>query len=195
MRRIFRRDGNIGVQGMVQPLSEDGDECLPDPAERTRFEAVVLPHLDSAFNLARWLCRDPDEAQDIVQEATLRALRFFASYRGEDARPWYLKIVRNTFLSGRSRGGTGVVVPFSVVEADDGPSLIDQVPASDPDPEAAMVVLQDREAVDGLIARLPAEFREVLVLRELEELSYREIAEVVQVPVGTVMSRLSRARR
>ncbi len=176
-------------------MSEDGVERLPEAADRARFETAVLPHLDSAYNLARWLCRDPDEAQDIVQEATLRALRFFASYRGDDARPWYLKIVRNTFLSGHGRRGAGVVVPFSAVEAEDGPSLLDQVPAPDPDPEAAMAVLQDREAMDRMIARLPAEFREVLVLRELEELSYRDIAEVVQIPIGTVMSRLSRARR
>ena len=172
-----------------------GMERLPEPADLTRFEAVVLPHLDSAYNLARWLCRDPDEAQDIVQEATMRALRFFAGYRGEDARPWYLKIVRNTFLSGRGRQGGATVLPFSALERQDGPSVVEQVPAAEPDPEAALARLQEREAVDRLIARLPEEFREILVLRELEDLSYREIAEVAQIPIGTVMSRLARARR
>lgn len=169
-------------------------EQVPEQGDTSRFEALVLPHLDSAYNLARWLCRDPDEAQDVVQEATLRALRFFASYRGGDARPWYLRIVRNTFLTGRGQKDA-VVVPFGALETPDGPSLVEQVPAPGPDPEAALADLQDREAVDRMIARLPPEFREVLVLRELEELSYRDIAEVVQIPVGTVMSRLSRARR
>lgn len=167
---------------------------MPERADSTRFEALVLPHLDSAYNLARWLCRDADEAQDIVQEATLRALRFFASYRGDDARPWYLKIVRNTFLTGRGRRD-GVVVPFGALETPDGPPLVEQVPAPGPDPEGALADLQDRAAVDRMISRLPPEFREVLILRELEELSYRQIAEVLQIPVGTVMSRLSRARR
>ena len=116
------------------PATKKGMERLAEPTDLARFEAIVLPHLDSAYNLARWLCRDPDEAQDIVQEATMRALRFFASYRGEDARPWYLKIVRNTFLSGRGRPGGATVLPFSALERQDGPSVVEQVPAPPPGP-------------------------------------------------------------
>ena len=168
---------------------------MAEPGDLAQFEAVVLPHLNSAYNLARWLCRDPDAAQDVVQEATLRALRFFASYRGGDARPWYLRIVRNTFISGRHRQGGATILPFSALDGDDGPSVVEQIPAPGPDPETALARLQDREAIDRLIARLPEEFRDILVLRELEELSYREIAEVAQIPIGTVMSRLARARR
>lgn len=155
----------------------------------------MLPHLDAGYNLARWLCRDPDLAQDIVQEATLRALRFFAGYRGEDARPWYLKIVRNTFNSGHARAGRGQVIPFSALESEDGGPLLERTAAPDDDPETALARLQEQGLMDELIARLPVEFREVIVLRELEELSYKEIAEIAQIPIGTVMSRLARARK
>jgi len=160
-----------------------------------RFEAAVLPHLDAGYNLARWLCRDSDLAQDIVQEATLRAFRFFASHRGGDARPWYLRIVRNTFISGHARDGSGTVILMSVLEGEDGGSLLEQVASPDDDPETALARLQDRGMMDRLIERLPVDYREVIVLRELEELSYKEIAEVAQIPIGTVMSRLARARR
>ena len=155
----------------------------------------MLPHLDAGYNLARWLCRDSDLAQDIVQEATLRALRFFASYRGEDARPWYLKIVRNTFNSGQVRAGRATVIPISALETEEGGPLLEQVAAPCDDPETAFARLQDQDIMDGLIERLPVDFREVIVLRELEELSYKEIAEIAQIPIGTVMSRLARARR
>ena len=167
---------------------------MVEPDDLTRFKAAVLPHLDAAYNLARWLARDPDAAQDIVQEATLRALRFFASYRGGDARPWYLRIVRNTFLSSRTRDGDAVVIPMSAFEREDGRSGLDDIAGPDDDPETALARLEDRSEVDRLIARLPPEFREVIVLRELEELSYKEIALIAEIPIGTVMSRLARAR-
>ena len=121
-----------------------------------RFEAVVLPHLDPAYNLARWLTHDPDEAGDIVQEATLRALRFFASFRGDDARPWFLQIVRNTLLSWRERQGGANVVPFSALERQDGPSAVDRGAVGRakirrrPWPDC-----EEQAAVDRLLARLP----------------------------------------
>lgn len=160
-----------------------------------RFEAVVLPHLDPAYNLARWLTHDPEQAVDAVQEATLRAWQFFASFRGHDARPWFLRIVRNTVLTWREKQSGANVVPFSALEREDGSSAVDDVPAPGENPEGALLRLEDTATIDRLLARLPPAFREVLVLRELEELSYREIAEVVQAPIGTVMSRLARARQ
>lgn len=168
---------------------------MADPSEQQRFETAVLPHLDAAYNLARWLTRSPDEAVDIVQEATLRAWRYFGGFRGGDARPWFLRIVRNAVLSARERHGGANVVPFSALEREDGSSPLDDIAAPGDDPEGALLCLEDRAVVDRLLDRLPATFREVLVLRELEELSYREIAEVVQAPIGTVMSRLARARQ
>jgi RNA polymerase sigma-70 factor (ECF subfamily) len=168
---------------------------LSDQDEQQRFAAIVLPHLDPAYNLARWLTRDADQAVDAVQEATLRAWQFFAGYRGPDAKPWFLRIVRNTVLTWREKQSGAKVVPFSALEREDGSSVVDQVASPGEDPEGALLRAEDAAMVDRLIARLPPAFREVLVLRELEELSYREIAEVVQAPIGTVMSRLARARQ
>ncbi len=154
----------------------------------SEFERIVLPHLPSAYNVARWLTRSDADAEDVVQEAFLRACRFFDSFRGGDPRGWLLAIVRNTAFSwlraNRPRELAGGL--------DDAPE-----PAADGarSPEAELLRRADGEGVRRSLEELPAEFREVLVLRELEELSYREIADVTGLPVGTVMSRLSRARR
>jgi RNA polymerase sigma-70 factor (ECF subfamily) len=150
---------------------------------------MALPHLDAAYNLARWLTRDPADAADVVQEAMLRALRFFGGYRGGSGKSWLLAIVRNTAIDWmRTNRPAQAVTPFQ----DDDP--LENIPAEGDDPEAALIRIGDRQQLDRLIAALPAEFRECLVLREMEELSYKEIAAVTGVPIGTVMSRLSRAR-
>ena len=151
------------------------------------FEEVVLPHLDAAFNYARWLTKNDADAEDVVQDASLRALRFFSSLRGEDARAWLLTIVRNTWY-GRfpRRAGTGVLtVPDENADNRADASL---------DPEAQMIQQQTVEQVRRALEALPTDFREVLALRELEGLSYKEIAAIVGIPLGTVMSRLARAR-
>jgi RNA polymerase sigma-70 factor (ECF subfamily) len=160
--------------------------------DRTRrFEAAVLPHLDAAFNLARWLLRDEQSAQDVVQEAYLRAFRFFDGFRGGDARPWLLGIVRNacfTWLGERGRDH----VEFD--EERDSGELDHESGQAANDPQRRLECKLERAQVNAAIATLPPLFREVLILRELEELSYDAIAQVTNIPVGTVMSRLSRAR-
>jgi RNA polymerase sigma-70 factor, ECF subfamily len=161
---------------------------LKEQRETDRFEAAVLPHLDSAFNLARWLVRDPHDAEDAVQEAYLRAFKFFASFRGGDARAWLLAIVRNTCHTWMQQERQHSSMTADDVDLD---ALADDAPS----PEASILRRADDEAVRRAIEDLPAEFREVVVLRELEGLSYKEIAEISDVPIGTVMSRLSRARQ
>jgi RNA polymerase sigma factor (sigma-70 family) len=158
---------------------------------RRRFEAQALPHLDAAYNLARWLSRPPLDADDIVQDAMLRAYRAFDSLRGEDVKPWLLTIVRNCFLTAsQTKRKQDVPLPDdNEIDLAD-PALI----VSDPDPEAAIMKREDYNQLNNLLAALPAEFREVLVLREMEELSYSEIAQITGAPMGTVMSRLARAR-
>src|SRR6202043_1062906 len=154
---------------------------------RRAFEEVVLPHLDAAFNYARWLTKNEADAQDVVQDAYLRALRFFSSLRGEDARAWLFAIVRNTWYGRfpRRAGSAGMTVTDEEVDNRADASL---------DPEAQLIQRQTVEQVRRALETLPADFREVLVLRELEGLSYKEIAVVVGIPLGTVMSRLARAR-
>jgi RNA polymerase sigma factor (sigma-70 family) len=151
------------------------------------FEEVVLPHLDAAFNYARWLTKNEADAEDVVQDAYVRALRFFSSLRGEDARAWLLTIVRNTWYGRFPRRAGGGVMTVVEEEADY------QADAS-PDPEAQLIQQQTVEQVRRALETLPTDFREVLVLRELEGLSYKEIAAIVGIPIGTVMSRLARAR-
>ncbi len=155
---------------------------------RRSFEEIVLPHLDAAFNYARWLSRNDADAEDVVQDAYVRAFRFFSSFRGEDARAWLLTIVRNTWY-GRfpRRSGSGDPTTIADAEAD---NRLD----SGLDPEALLIQQESVEQVRRGLETLPSDFREVLVLRELEGLSYKEIAEVVGIPLGTVMSRLARAR-
>jgi len=157
------------------------------PSEASPFERLVLPHLDAATNLARWLIRDRAAAEDVVQEAMLRALRFHGGLRGE-ARPWLLQIVRNVAFAAIAAGKRGPTIPL-----DDAASGHAVDPAENP--EAALSGRQDRVRLERALAALPDELRECLVLRELEEMSYREIAQITGVPIGTVMSRLWRARR
>ena len=167
---------------------------MTEPDDLHRFEALVLPHLDAAHNLARWLTRDPEHARDAVQEATLRAFRFFASYKGGDARPWFLTIVRNAVASWRERERRADVIPFSALEKDEEP-FVEGLASPIENPEALLQRLEQKAVIDRLLERLPTEFREVLVLREMEGLSYKEIAAVTHVPIGTVMSRLARGRQ
>ncbi|MCC6469181.1 MAG: sigma-70 family RNA polymerase sigma factor [Alphaproteobacteria bacterium] len=156
-------------------------------AERRRFDDVALPHLDAAFNLARWLVGTHADAQDVVQDAFLRALRHFDGYRGGDARSWVLSIVRRCSYTWLARNGAAETLPL----ADD---AVMAEPGGPEDPELAALRGADRRRLATLIERLPPAFREVLVLRDLEEMSYREIALACDIPVGTVMSRLARAR-
>jgi|SRR5579864_789124 len=154
---------------------------------RQTFEEVVLPHLDAAYNYARWLTRNEADAQDVVQDAYVRALRFFASLRSDDARAWLLAIVRNTWYGRFSRrGASEEPVPFDAVN--DGRS------DESLDPEALVIQQQAVDTVRRAIEELPVDFREAIVLRELEGMSYKDIAAVVGIPVGTVMSRLARGR-
>jgi len=151
------------------------------------FEEIVLPHLDAAFNYARWLTRNDADAEDVVQDACVRAVRFFPSLREDDARGWLFAIVRNTWYSRLSRrAGAAEALPLVSMTDDPADSALD--------PEARLLqqlaVARVREALE----QLPVDFREVLVLREIEGMSYKEIAAIVRVPIGTVMSRLARAR-
>jgi len=152
-----------------------------------RFEEIALPHLSAAYNLARWLTRNDHDAEDMVQEAYLRAFKFFDSFRGEDGRAWLLAIVRNTCYSWLKQN--------RVQELND--SFDEQVHAeadSSGDPQVSMLQNADKRLLDSALEALPLEFREILIMRELEDLSYKEIATVADIPLGTVMSRLARAR-
>jgi RNA polymerase sigma factor (sigma-70 family) len=152
-----------------------------------RFEEQVSPNLKSAYNLAKWLTRSHEDAEDIVQEAFLRAFSAFESFRGEDAKPWLLTIVRNTSMTwlkrNRNAGAT-----IGLEEA-----LEDPVERS-PDPEEGLLISCDRQQVRQALEQLPLDFREAVILREMEGLSYKEISATVGVPIGTVMSRLARGR-
>ena len=152
---------------------------------RQRFEETVLPHLDAAFNYARWLTRNDAEAEDVVQDACVRAIRFAASLRGDDARSWLFAIVRNTWYS-RARRSLRTIAPLDAAGIEPADEALD--------PEEQLLQQQTVSSVRAAVESLPADFREVIVLRELEGLSYKEIAAVVDVPLGTVMSRLARAR-
>ena len=152
------------------------------------FEQTMMPHLNAAYNLARWLTKNPDDAEDVVQEAYLRAYRFFDGFAGGDGRPWLLAVVRNTFFSGVKSGkDTRRVVPFDEKVHDRG--------LDEPDPEARMVSGGDVASLRDCVDALDSQYREVIVLRELEDMSYRDIAEAIAIPIGTVMSRLSRGRK
>lgn len=155
---------------------------------RAKFEELMLPHLSAAYNLARWLVGNPEDAEDLVQEAYLRAFRGFDGYHGGDSRSWLLVIVRNACYSHLDRRRK----PEEKVEFDEQAHTPED---ATPTPEAMMLQNADKNSLKTALEELPVEYREAIVLRELEEMSYREISEMTGAPVGTVMSRLSRARQ
>ncbi len=158
-----------------------------------RFEDTVLPHLDAAYNLARWLTRDGADAEDVVQEAVLRALQFFDGYRGGNSRAWLLTIVRNTCFNWMKRNRrSDMNVPYD----DESQMAVAPTYAPPPagDPETLLLARLEQRQIDAAIGALAPPLREAIVLREMEDLSYAEIAEIAGVPIGTVMSRLARAR-
>ncbi|MDK4702671.1 sigma-70 family RNA polymerase sigma factor [Rhizobium sp. CNPSo 4062] len=190
------KPGNHAIQ-MVVAQSAAGAEPLKLDESMRRFQQTIIPHLDAAYNFARFLSRDADAAQDIVQEAYLRAYRGFGGFRDGDARAWTFTIVRNCYHAWLQEGRrkTRYEQPMTDErDSDEGSPSPD--PASEEDtPEAAFIRKSETQRVREVINRLPDAMREVLVLRELEDLSYKEIAEIIDAPIGTVMSRLARARR
>ena len=163
---------------------------MSDEEDRRRFESLALPHVDAAYNLARWLTHNDHDAQDVAQEALVRALRYFGGFRGDSARAWLLQIVRHTCYSWLKDNRPAENI--SLDDADDAWQDI-AAPAID-EPQSLALRKADRLQINAAIAALPVAFREVLVLRELEELSYNDIARIAEIPLGTVMSRLARAR-
>jgi RNA polymerase sigma factor (sigma-70 family) len=160
---------------------------LREASEGGRFEEVLLPHLDAAYNLARWLMRNSHDAEDVVQESYLRALKSFGGFHGQDGRAWLLMIVRNACYTLLQRNRTGKqTIAFDEARH--------SAPSDAPGPEMLLSQKQDAQLVHQALAELPVEFREAMVLRELEGLSYKEIAAIADIPIGTVMSRLARAR-
>lgn len=161
---------------------------MAEQRSAVRFEEIVLPHLPAAYNLARWLVRNDQDAEDVVQEAYLRAFKFFAGYRGGESRTWLLTIVRNTCYSWLQRNRARELTD-SIDETHEEATL------DFANPELHLQQETDAQMVRTALAELPVEFREVMVMRELEELSYKEIATIADLPIGTVMSRLARGRK
>jgi len=171
------------------------EDALPQDDRRRRFELLALPHLDAAYNLARWLAGNTTDAEDVVQDAYLRAYRYFDAFQGGNFRVWLLTIVRNAFMTWvkENRSGRMVFVPDTPLaeSADTEEAAWGSKPR---DPEALLMDSIDSQTLSRLMEKLPSDYREVLLLREVEDLSYKEIADVTGTPMGTVMSRLSRAR-
>jgi RNA polymerase sigma-70 factor (ECF subfamily) len=167
-------------------------EAAKPPEDRARgFAALALPHLDAAYNLARWITHNHEDAQDVVQEAYLRALRYFDSFHGEEVRPWLLQIVRHAGYSWLAKNR-----PRDMVSLDDADDAWREVPGpAAHEPQAIALGKSERLSINETLASLPVGYREVLILREMEELPYRDIARIAGIPIGTVMSRLARARR
>jgi RNA polymerase sigma factor (sigma-70 family) len=161
---------------------------LREQSRLKQFEQAIFPHLDAAYNLARWLTRNEQDAEDIVQEACLRAFKFFDNFRGDDGRPWLLTIVRNTYYTWwQHEKAHEITTPFDEEH--------DSISSEALNPEAIFLQNIDNQLLKQALECLPVEFREVLVLRELEGLSYKQIAHIINIPLGTAMSRLARARK
>jgi RNA polymerase sigma factor (sigma-70 family) len=177
--RVYPGYGNKTARGAVLTLGEKD--------KLARFEQLILPHLDAAYNLARWLTRNEDDAKDMAQEAYLRAFKFFDTFRGVDGRAWLLTIVRNTCYTWLQQN-----------RAHDTTTMFDEeihsVDSDTSNPATLVLQSADHQILRQALDELPAEFREAVVLRDLEGFSYKEIAEITNIPAGTVMSRLARAR-
>src|SRR5262245_26327199 len=170
------------------PVQAAGDTQVPEPTTRTRFEDAVVPHLNAAYNLARWLTRNDQDAEDVVQEAYVRAWKFFGSFRGGESRPWLLTIVRRTCYTWlQHHRAQELVTAFD----DERHSVANE----EANPETLLLHRVHAQELRQALEALPLEFREVIVLRELEDCSYKEIAAITDVPLGIVMSRLARARQ
>ncbi len=161
---------------------------MEQPDERARFEETIMPHLDAAYNLARWLTRNEHDAQDVVQDAFLRAFKYFGGFHGGNSRSWLLSIVRNTAYTWLQKNRKQELATVFDEEIHD----IEDTAAN---PEVLLLNNSDQQEIMRAVEQLPVEFREVMILRELEGMSYKEIAEMADVPIGTVMSRLARARK
>jgi len=161
---------------------------LEEQDKQARFEETIMPHLDAGYNLARWLTRNEHDAQDVAQDAFLRAFKFFGGFHGGNSRSWLLSIVRNTAYTWLQKNRKPELATVFDEETHD----IEDTSSS---PEALLIKNSDHQEVMRAMEQLPVEFREVMVLRELEGMSYKEIAEMAEVPIGTVMSRLARARK
>jgi RNA polymerase sigma factor (sigma-70 family) len=185
----LNRTGNKSVptRVLISERETPEDRSLSDQSKVVRFEEIALPHLGAAYNLARWLVHNEHDAEDIVQESYLRALKFFSGYYGGDARTWLLTIVRNTCYTWLQKNRL-------LRLADPIEDKLDELGMDFLDPEVLLLQHLDSQTVRNALQELPVEFREVVVLREMEGLSYKEIANVVDIPIGTVMSRLKRGR-
>jgi RNA polymerase sigma factor (sigma-70 family) len=178
----------------MRMVASDAPNSLSGLDDNARFRSVVMPHIDEAYRLAHWLTGNRTDAEDVVQDASMRAFRAIRNYAGGSARSWVLSIVRNTAYSWLRKNRPAAVVTVEDLEAVE----LEQANPGDRDadnPEAALIAKADADQLRAAIAALPTAFRETLVLRDIEGLDYREIAQATEVPIGTVMSRLARARR
>jgi RNA polymerase sigma factor (sigma-70 family) len=186
-RRSVRINWKLGEYSEGDQGHVDRQPELTSQEKLCGFEEKISPHLHSAYNLAKWLTHSHEDAEDVVQEAFLRAFSAFESFRGEEGKPWVLAIVRNTAMTWLKRNrNAGVTVGLEE-------TFEDPIERS-PDPEESLLISCDRDQVRQALEQLPSDFREAVILREMEGLSYKEISSTIGVPLGTVMSRLSRGR-
>jgi RNA polymerase sigma factor (sigma-70 family) len=196
MATMVRQNG-VGAmhQVLALRLATSGDSSRMNGSDdNARFATVVIPYINEAYRLARWLTGNRSDAEDVVQDASLRAFRAIRSFAGGSARAWLLTIVRNSAYSWLKENRPTTVVTVEDLEA----AELSQTTPGDSNvatPEAALIAKVDAQALRAAIAALPTPFRETLVLRDIEGFNYREISEATEVPIGTVMSRLARARR